>query len=214
MSAQGIHQKGLTAEMPTTWPLGRVGDKEEKERDLDSSALMDRFLRGVERRAFLTARMATQDEDEALDIVQDAMLGLVQKYSHHSEQEWGALFHSILHSKINDWYRRRQVRSRWRVFFTAPREDEDDIPEPDEWVAQTQFLEPDRQMQTEMLGEQLVALIGQLPLRQQQALVLRAWEGYNITETAEIMRCSEGSVKTHFSRAVHSLREKLGDYYE
>ncbi|WP_020393872.1 RNA polymerase sigma factor [Thiolinea disciformis] len=174
---------------------------------------MNAFLQSVERRALVTARLATQDSEEALDIVQDAMLALVSRYQDHSEKEWGALFHSILHSKINDWHRRRQVRSRWRVFSrTQPEELEDDneVWEPENTVAQTQFLEPELQLQSEQLGEELVKLIEALPLRQQQALVLRAWEGYDIAQTAAIMGCSEGSVKTHFSRAVHSLRQHLG----
>ena len=171
---------------------------------------MNRFLQGVERRAFVTARMATQDEDEALDIVQDAMLKLAQKYVNRPEAEWGALFNTILHSRINDWYRRRTVRNRWRVFFGIDNEGNESAAE--DKVPQTQFPEPERQMSSDLLGEQLNQLIGKLPVRQQQALILRAWEGYNISQTARIMKCSEGSVKTHYSRAVHGLREKLGEY--
>ena len=97
--------------------VDQITGRERKESDLNSAAVMNRFLQGVERRAFVTARMATQDEDEALDIVQDAMLKLAQKYVNRPEAEWGALFNTILHSRINDWYRRRTVRNRWRVFF-------------------------------------------------------------------------------------------------
>ncbi|PIE00964.1 MAG: RNA polymerase sigma factor [Thiothrix nivea] len=171
---------------------------------------MEQFLETVERRAFVTARIATQDEEEALDIVQDAMLKLVQKYGDRAESEWGALFNSILHSKIYDWYRRRRVRHRWRVFWGQENDDWSDSP--DERVAQVLFPEPDHQISSDMLGEHLSGLIADLPLRQQQALILRAWEGYSIAETAGIMGCSEGSVKTHYSRAIHGLREKLGDY--
>nr|CAA6810994.1 MAG: RNA polymerase sigma factor [uncultured Thiotrichaceae bacterium] len=171
---------------------------------------MDHFLKSVERRAFVTARIATKDEEEALDIVQDAMLKLVQKYGDRPESEWGPLFHSILHSKIHDWYRRSTVRNRWRVFFGLDSDDRYDSP--DERVPQTQFPEPDHQMSSDSLGEHLSGLIEQLPLRQQQAIILRAWEGYNIAETSKIMKCSEGSVKTHYSRAIHAMREKLGDY--
>lgn len=181
--------------------------------DLDSSALMNVFLQSVERRALITARLATQDGEEALDIVQDAMLALASRYQHHPEAEWGALFHSILHSKINDWHRRRQVRSRWRIFLRPPTDDTDNEAEawePENTVAQTQFLEPDMQLQNEQLGEELIKVIETLPLRQKQALILRAWEGYDIAQAAAIMGCSEGSVKTHFSRAVHSLRQQLG----
>lgn len=170
---------------------------------------MDRFLKEVERRAFITARISTRDEEEALDIVQDAMMKLVQKYGDRSESEWRALFTSILHSKIYDWYRRRSVRNRWRVFFGLDYDGR--IEAPDERVPQTQFPEPDHQLSSDLLGERLNELISALPLRQKQALILRAWEGYDIAQTAKIMKCSEGSVKTHYSRATHKLREQLGD---
>lgn len=184
----------------------------QRERNLAATARMNNFLREVEHRAFVIARLATQDEEESLDIVQDAMFKLVQKYSSHPETEWGALFHTILHSRINDWHRRQKVRNRWRVFFFSHDDEEDDGLKPEDQIAQTQFLEPDHQLLHAEMSEILLAAIGQLPLRQQQALLLRAWEGYDIAETATIMKCSEGSVKTHYSRAIHSLREKLGDY--
>lgn len=181
-----------------------------KDDGLDITTRLNNFLREVERRAFVVARLATQDEDEAMDIVQDAMFKLVQKYSGHPQGEWGALFHSILHSRINDWHRRQKVRNRWRVFFFA--NDEDDEQRLEEQVAQTQFMEPEPQLMHEEMSTLMQAAVGQLPLRQQQALLLRAWEGYDIAETAKIMQCSQGSVKTHYSRAIHSLREKLGDH--
>ncbi|MDD5394231.1 MAG: RNA polymerase sigma factor [Thiothrix sp.] len=190
----------------------QLGRNTQRERNLTATARMNNFLRGVERRAFVIARLATQDEDESLDIVQDAMFKLVQKYSSHPEAEWGALFHAILHSRINDWHRRQKVRNRWRVFFWAHDDEDDDGLKPEDQVAQTQFLEPESQALHEEMSETMLSAVGQLPLRQQQALLLRAWEGYDISETAKIMRCSEGSVKTHYSRAIHSLREKLGDY--
>ncbi len=191
---------------------GPLQGNTQRERHLAATARMDNFLRGVERRAFVIARLATQDDEEALDIVQDAMLKLASKYSSHPEPEWGALFHTILHSRINDWHRRQKVRNRWRVFFFAQDDEENLSVRPEEQVAQTQFLEPETGVLNAELTENLLEAIGGLPLRQQQALLLRAWEGYDIAETARIMRCSEGSVKTHYSRAIHSLREKLGDY--
>jgi len=207
---QGIGQGDSQAVVSQTGAVDKMTGRERKESDLNSAAMMNCFLQDVERRAFITARMATQDEEEALDIVQDAMLKLAQKYADRPKSEWGALFNTILHSKINDWYRRRTVRNRWRVFFGVDAEGNQQTP--DEKVPQTQFPEPERQMSSDLLGEHLSQLIGKLPVRQQQALMLRAWEGYNIAQTAQIMKCSEGSVKTHYSRAIHGLREKLGEY--
>ena len=175
----------------------------QKETVLTTTARINHFLQGVEQRAFVTARLATQHEDEALDIVQDAMYKLVQKYSGYPEEQWGALFHTILHSRIN----------RWRVFFLFA-DDEKEAESPlEEQVAQTLFLEPESQLLQDELNVVIQAAVATLPLRQQQALLLRAWEGYDIAQTAKIMNCSQGSVKTHYSRAIHSLREKLGDYW-
>lgn len=190
---------------------GRLASKAQNAHERTMAAKLDSFLRSVERRAFVVARLATQDEEEALDIVQDAMFKLVQKYSGHDEAEWGALFHSILHSRINDWHRRQTVRNRWRVFFFRG-DDDDEETVPEDLIAQTQFLEPEQQILQDEMSVVVQGIIGQLPLRQQQALLLRAWEGYDIGETATIMNCSQGSVKTHYSRAIHSLRKKLEEY--
>jgi RNA polymerase sigma-70 factor (ECF subfamily) len=168
---------------------------------------MESFLKTVERRAFVVARMQTKDAEEALDIVQDAMFTLVQKYSDRPLTELGPLFHTILYSKINDWHRKQKVRNRWRVFFGFGDIDisaEDSVP-------QQQFLEPDAYLQEEEINESVLEEIKRLPPRQQQALILRAWEGFSVAETAEIMKCSQGSVKTHYSRAVHALRNRLGE---
>lgn len=172
---------------------------------------LNEFLRQVEQRALIIARLATHNPDDALDIVQDAMLKLVQNYSRQPKEEWGALFHTILHSRINDWHRRQQVRNRWQVWFKSS-EDEDDTLIPEEQVAQTLFAEPEAASLQSELNELLYNAISQLPLRQQQVVLLRLWEGYDIAATARIMQCAEGSVKTHLSRALATLRDLLGDY--
>lgn len=155
----------------------------------------------------MIARMNTDDEEEALDIVQDAMFTLVQKYSDRTAEEYAPLFHTILYSKINDWHRKQKVRNRWRVFINQA----DDQPNIEDTVPQHLFHEPEQHMLASEGTEQVYELIKKLPNRQQQALILRAWEGYNVAETAKIMKCSEGSVKTHYSRAVHALRSGLGN---
>lgn len=168
---------------------------------------MESFLKTVERRAFVIARMNTKDEEEALDIVQDAMFTLAQKYRDRPLEELAPLFYTILYSKINDWHRKQKVRNRWRVFFNYGESDisaEDTVP-------QEQFLEPEKYAQEDEKNETVLLAIKRLPTRQQQAVILRAWEGFSVAETAAIMKCSQGSVKTHYSRAVHALRDKLGD---
>jgi RNA polymerase sigma-70 factor (ECF subfamily) len=172
---------------------------------------MDAFLRSVERRAFIVAKMATNNDEEALDIVQDAMFKLVEKYSHLTYQEWGGYFYRILHNKINDWYRREKVRRRWRVFFNHKLEG--DFIDPENMVPQVAVREPEQFVFGSEISTEMLNAIEQLPLRQQQAVTLRIWEGFSVAETASIMGCSEGSVKTHLSRAVHRLRSVLVDSY-
>lgn len=151
------------------------------------------------------ARIATGNEDDALDIVQEAMLTLAQRYAARSEAEWAPLFQRILQNRIRDWYRRSKVRNRFRVWFKRDEDEDDPLenhpdPIPDE---------PLQQLETEQFGEALEKALGELPNRQQQAFLLRAWEGMSVEETAAAMGVSAGSVKTHYSRAVHTLRERL-----
>lgn len=164
----------------------------------------------IEIRAFKIALIATGHEQEALDIVQDSMLQLAQKYANKSEAEWSPLFHRILQSKIRDWYRRQKVRSQWRVFFSNEDEAHDIIEESVDTsiVISEDSVTHDRAMQA------LENALHKLPLRQQQAFLLRAWEGFDVAETARAMGCSQGSVKTHYSRAIHALRDLLENYNE
>lgn len=177
---------------------------------MDTQAL-DRFLESVERRAFRMAEIATGNREEALDIVQDAMLGLASRYADRTPAEWGPLFHQILQTRITDWYRRSGVRRRWRVWLTAddeargdPLENQPDLREPG----------PERELASAHVGDELDAALRALPPRQCQAFLLRVWEGLGVADTARAMNCSEGSVKTHFSRAVHALRERLEAHYD
>lgn len=178
---------------------------------LDSKQAMDRFLAGVERRAFVHARMATGSADEALDIVQDAMLQLVQHYSGRDQSEWAPLFHRILQRRIYDWYRRARVRNRWRHWFAR---DDDDDSDPLENLPDPAMVDPVRISATDRTMLALKAALARLPPRQQQAFLLRNWEGLDVEQTARAMGCSAGSVKTHYSRAVHTLRERLKDHWE
>ena len=175
---------------------------------------MDRFLAGVERRALRMAELAVGNRDDALDLVQEAMLGLVRKYSQKSEDEWGALFYRILQSRIRDWYRRSKVR--YRVFGWLGQRydpDEDDHADPIQQAADPAAPDPQRLVGNEHAMMQLEQALQALPLRQQQAFLLRSWEGLDVSETAYAMGCSEGSVKTHYSRAVHKLREQLEGHW-
>ncbi len=179
---------------------------------LDRTQALDRFLAGIERRAFRMAHIATGNEDEALDLVQDAMLKLAQKYAQRPEEEWAPLFHCILQSRIRDWYRRERVRNRLREFFHGS-QDEEEGEDPLTQVADQAAPAPDEEVQRKRACAALDVALRALPLRQQQAFLLRIWEELDVAQTAQAMGCSQGSVKTHLFRALQVLRQRLGEHW-
>lgn len=176
---------------------------------------LDRFLASVERRAFRMAMLATQNEAAALDLVQEAMMRLAEKYADRPENEWPLLFQRILQNAILDHHRRQKVRRTWTTLFSdlSPGgQSDDDDTRLDHPLADTPDdarQQPDAQLVQKQTWEHITEAIAQLPVRQQQAFVLRYWEGLDIAQTALAMGCSEGSVKTHCSRAVASLAKAL-----
>ena len=154
------------------------------------------------------AQIATGNPDEALDIVQDAMLTLVKNYAQRDPEEWGPLFTRIMQNRIRDWYRREKVRSKWRVWFGKDEDDQQYI----ENLPDGGINDPLRQIANANIAAELEQGLRSLPLRQQQVFLLRVWEGLDVNETAKALGISSGSVKTHYSRAVHRLREVLGDH--
>jgi RNA polymerase sigma-70 factor (ECF subfamily) len=196
-----------------TLPHGGCLQAEREELSLDNRRAMDRFLAGVEARAFRMAQFAVRDADDALDIVQDTMIRLTRSYSQRPETEWAPLFFRILKNRITDHQRRNTVRN--RVFAWIGRGNDDD-PAPDP-VAQAPGRDsdrPERRLVTSDAMQALETAVHALPARQQQAFLLRALEELSVADTAQAMGCSQGSVKTHYSRAVHSLREVLGEHWE
>jgi RNA polymerase sigma-70 factor (ECF subfamily) len=137
------------------------------------------------------------------------MWKLASRYAARDESEWAPLFHTILQSRIRDWYRRTRVRNRLRVWFGASEAQRDPITAVPDDPAQG----PAERLARGRATERLEAALRELPLRQQQAFLLRAWEELDVAATARAMGCSEGSVKTHYSRAVHRLRAQLEDVW-
>ena len=173
------------------------------------------MLANVERRAFKQAMFAVRDEDSAVDIVQDAMLKLAEHYSDRPVAELPMLFQRILQNAIHDHFRRQKVRSTWTTLLSAlgHRDDKDDDYDPLETLqsrtdtnVSADPAENAEQAQTLRVIEQALS---RLPARQREAFLLRYWEELDVAETAAAMGCSEGSVKTHCSRAVHALAEML-----
>jgi RNA polymerase sigma-70 factor (ECF subfamily) len=174
---------------------------------------LNRFFADVERRALRFAEIAIRDRDEALDLVQDAMLKLARKYAHKSSAEWTPLFYRILQNGIRDHHRRSKVRNKVMVWFRGSATEEDDYdviaaaPDPG-------GRSPEEHLQTGQAMRKLEHAVATLPPRQREAFMLRTFEGLDVAATALAMGVSAGSVKTHHFRAVHSLRESLGEHWQ
>lgn len=180
---------------------------------LDQLRSWDGFFSDVERKAFRMAQFATHDQEEALDLVQDAMLKLIQRYAHKPETEWKPLFYKILHNGIRDWQRRTWIRTRWRVWFGQDSL-EGEVASESAWesLPDLTISDPASQLDQTRAMTLLKSTLQTLPSRQREAFLLRAWEGLDVAQTAQAMGCSTGSVKTHYSRAIHILRDHLAEY--
>jgi RNA polymerase sigma-70 factor (ECF subfamily) len=174
---------------------------------LDSKEMMNGFLAEVERRAFQMAKFATRNRDEALDLIQETMFQFVRLYSLRPQEEWKVLFYRVLRSRITDWYRRAFVRRKILTWVARP--EKEDAEDPLQSLPDPEAPDPSDHLLRQEERDVLQKAIQTLPLRQQQAFLLRAWEGMDVKQTAFVMKCSEGSVKTHYSRAVHTLRGLL-----
>jgi RNA polymerase sigma-70 factor, ECF subfamily len=172
------------------------------------------FLKSVEKRAFKRTVYTVRDEDAALDIVQDAMIRLAEKYADRPAAELPLVFQRILSNATMDWFRRRKVRSavmQNMSDFDGPSEDGDfDLLE----MLETAEGSLGAESAADTVGREQILLIIEaciqgLPARQREAFLLRYWEEMDVAETASVMGCSEGSVKTHCSRAVHALAKSL-----
>lgn len=173
---------------------------------MGTSAELNQFLLDVEKRAYAMAMMSVKNRDDALDIVQDVMMTLARKYASKPATEWPPLFFRILRNKITDHHRSGSIKKRILGWFGDDPQDEIDL------VPGAQVYEPEAQHEQSGLREKLMVALEQLPGRQREAFVLRIWEGLSVRETAKTMGCSEGSVKTHLSRATTTLRELLPEY--
>src|SRR5215207_5139887 len=168
---------------------------------LASRSELSAFLASVERRAFKQALFAVRDEQAALDIVQDAMLRLAEKYGNRPPAELPLLFHRIVQNAIRDWFRRQKVRSLWTTLLSslAPGRGEGDDQDPLETLEVADDANRPSSPLAQLEQAQVIEIIEQelsrLPARQRQAFIMRYWEELDVAETARIMGCSEGSVK-------------------
>jgi RNA polymerase sigma-70 factor (ECF subfamily) len=169
------------------------------------------FLEAVERRAFKQTAYAVRDDHAALDIVQDAMMKLAEKYGDKPAAELPLLFQRILQNTMRDFWRRQKVRNLWTSLLSSfgNSEDGEDRDPLDTLDVEDDSDEPSVVLERSQTIKLIESALKKLPTRQREAFVLRYWEDMDVAETASIMGCSDGSVKTHCSRAVHALASEL-----
>lgn len=174
--------------------------------DLSVQQKLDIFLRDQQKEAYAIALLNTRQPEDALDVVQEAMIAFVTAYQHKPQDQWKPLFYRILHNKMNDHHRKRK---HWlKHFFQGSDSDQ---------VAAEQAAElpsPAARLITAEQGQALVEQISQLPVRQRQVIIYRHWQQLSVGETAAIMQISEGSVKTHLHRAMQQIQSLKGVEHE
>ncbi len=166
------------------------------------------FMQDVTGRALVMMENATQGHNGiAMDLVQEAFISLHKSYADKSTDEWYPLFYTILNNKLQDWRRKEARRaSPFSLFRKVDLDsDEDEVMD----IVDESTPNPLHFLAQDVTVEEIQEAIGRLPVRQQQAFMLRAWEGFDTQTTASIMNCSEGSVKTHYHRAIQGLRATL-----
>jgi RNA polymerase sigma-70 factor, ECF subfamily len=182
---------------------------------LASEKELSDFLKSVEKRAFKRVLYTVRDDEAALDIVQDTMIRLAEKYADRPVAELALIFHRVLSNATMDWFRRQKVKNAVVRNFSDYEISDDEGGDFDLLEALSAHSESSR---TESAADsfsraqillQIDAAVAQLPARQREAFLLRYWEELDVAETAAVMGCSEGSVKTHCSRAVAALASVL-----
>ena len=178
---------------------------------MDTRAALNNFFCRIERRAYLMAEIATRNPEDAFEIVQESMFSLVKNYAGRNEAEWPAIFHRILQNKIRDWYRKSRVRAYWQgIFSGSGKRPEEGAP--GEEAVDRSMPTPQKKLELMQSINRLEDILRELPLRQQQVVILRVWEGLEIEAIAKILGCSKSSIKTHYMRAMKRIRKELEEY--
>lgn len=200
---------------PPAAPRLQLPKKDNSHPRMATEKELSSFLENVERRAFKQAAYAVRKDETALDIVQDAMIKLAEKYGDKPVTELPMLFQRILQNTIHDYFRREKGRGSWVSLFSGLTTDPDasesfDLLERYEADEGTEAVESSAD---KVERHQVLAVIDEeiqkLPTRQREAFLMRYLQDMDIAETATAMGCSEGSVKTHCSRATHALAQAL-----
>jgi len=173
---------------------------------------LDQFLMSVEGKAFRMAMLGVKNEADALDIVQDSMIKLATSYGQLADtgdqEQWRPLFYKILQNCIMDFHRKDSRIKRWFVRSKPDGDEDDDDTALDNLSLNVEYS-PEQYLQQTQMGEQALQAVEALPVKQQQCFLLRCWEGFSVQETAQMMNIGEGSVKTHYHRALQKLQQVL-----
>ncbi len=179
-----------------------------------SDADLTLFLQSVRSGALAFTTVRVWDEEVALDLLQEAMIGFAKATRPDDETIWKALFYKILSRRIADWQRKQIWRNRITRIIPFSGLQHDDEDESVDFAASGGDGDPEQNHSAAQLAKQFEIALAGLPARQQEAYLLRQWQAFSVGETAVIMKCSEGSVKTHLSRAMKVLKEQLGEWID
>lgn len=175
----------------------------------DQRQELAKFYSQIEQRAFRLALIETRNSSDALDLIQDAMESLMRRYLEHPSQEWRPLFYKILQNRIKDWHRWSGLRAKLHL----PKANKQELSQ-EEYQIESSDMTPIEQTEQDFTLEKLQHVLSKLSFRQRQTVLLRAWEGFSVEETAQIMKCSQGSVKTHMSRALNTMKSLMDENHE
>lgn len=170
---------------------------------MDLTSQLNHFFIENEKKAYAIAFMSLKNQDDALDVVQDVMIKLVEKYKHKELKLWAPLFYRMLQNRITDFHRQNTNKKKYFSFFSKDHESSVENVEDDKYISAL------KQIENNMNIECLQQALKTLPTRQLQAFVCRIWEGLSVAETAKSMKCSQGSVKTHLFRALQQIRKQV-----
>lgn len=172
---------------------------------------MSAFLVDIEKKAYRMVLMSVGQHADAIDILQDSMIKLVQKYTDKPSAQWRPLFYRIVNNKIIDWHRQQKLKN---LLFFWKSDDDDEKNLDNELVDETKSLKlPEEELIKQQQQADMLKELEALSEKQRQCFLLRSWEGLSVAETANVMGCSQGSVKTHYFRAVTKLREVIGEVH-
>ncbi|WP_287600048.1 sigma-70 family RNA polymerase sigma factor [Thiothrix sp.] len=183
----------------------------------DTRSALEPFLRRIRPQALAFASLRLRDEDTALDMVQETMIGFVKVAANYETDAWKNLFYKILLRRISDWQRKVAWRNRLYHILPFSQLSDADDDETEETFTHAGNATPDTAesaYDAGILSGHFERVLQSLPPRQQEAYLLRQWQAMSVKETASIMGCSEGSVKTHLSRAMQTLKEQLGEWLD